>query len=619
MGTFSFMFFKQNVSSVTMDFIKSFKNLNNNDQSDSSNFKFETGEEISGITYNKAQYILSRRELAEYIPYTFCYGFHRTSVNDTSLDGNQPFRDPILNQIIKYPALKSRPKRTLMCSGEIYNYNELRNDEKFGETDLQSKSDVEIIMPMYIKYGLQETLKRINGDYAFVLTENLTSYNLKTVNIYIVRDILGCRPLYMIRSKNRDFYLFVSELKGIPQNILENTSFIIEEIPPGTYWSFNNSVINGNKDEFIQYTDWEKYKNVEMCTVKSTEPHLLLDVYKSIRDKLYSSVRYRFKQSDVPVGILLSGGFDSSIILSLVTKIITEGNNGDGNDTEQTGSVSANSGNPLTVFSLGDPDSKDVQSAQRCVDYLEEKYGIDIHHHVIGINCGEVIQRCIRDVIWTLESFDPSIIHGGIIYKFLFNYIKKHTNVKVLLTGEGLDELCGYADLFEESDAEFQSRSVNYLTNLGKYDLSKINKMANSYNLEVRHPFLDRDFVTYMLSIHPRLKRPKLYTFNAPPIEKYIVRKSFETTGIHEFLPDEILWRSIGDSTNSIGNKLSELREHCDCMYSDVEFSKELKTDNIQIAEQVKPRTKEELYYRKIFDSFYGTRLAKWMPTFYKK
>ena len=207
---------------------------------------------LSRIDTNMVKYTLSKREILEYKQYAFVSGFHRMSINDLTVSGDQPFESPPMHKIHEYPELKTQPKRTLLCNGEIYNYEELKESENFTDKHLTSNCDIEILLP-------------------FILTENLNTYILKNINIYAVRDIFGTKPLYMVKNQNKSFYMFVSELKSIPPNMLHDKDYIIKEVPPGTYWSFNNSVIKKSNIDFIRYSDWNYYKSLDTCIINSKE------------------------------------------------------------------------------------------------------------------------------------------------------------------------------------------------------------------------------------------------------------------------------------------------------------------------------------------------------------
>lgn len=589
---------------VNIEFMKSFVNMQNRGPDDTS-YVIKHTTNITKLNEAQVKAKLNRKEIAEYKEYTLMYGFHRLCINDTSKNGAQPFEDPILHKIQEYPELRNRPKRNLMCTGEIYNYEDLKRIEEFTDKDLQSESDAEIILPMYIKYGLDETLKRLNGDFSFVLTENIETYDLKTLQAFIARDVLGIKPLYMIKHKKDTFYMFVSEIKGIPKYILESDNYTLCEVPPGTYWSFQNSIMNKNS-EFIRYSDWNYYNSLENCTIASAAPDIIADIYKSINEKLTRAVTERFKLSNVPVGILLSGGFDSAIVLSLLCKYIVEtGNN-----------------NIIHAFTIGDTCNEDVQSSSEVVNYLESKYGIDIHHHIVSMDSVSTIVELLSEVIVTLETFDPTTIRGAIPYAFLFKYIKENTQVKVLLTGEGLDETCGYKEFAVLGDEEFQRMSVRLVKNLSKYDILRADKMAGRYGLETRHAFVDKEFIEYMLGIHPRLKRPQVYEYGKDPIEKYIVRKAFDNSkaavGDGLMLPYSILWRRMQDASKCFKNIKSTLREYTDSLYTEQDLTDFVNLNHIRMDTVTKPTTKEEMHYRKVFEMNFGKN-SQLVPKFWKQ
>jgi len=582
MGGVSFILYNSKNPVMNIGFTQAFMNLAHRGPDDT-NYKVETTIPITRMNEEQIKMNLSRREWAEYTPYTFIYGFHRLAINDPSKDGSQPFEDPILHKMKKYPDLRSRVKRSLVCNGEIYNSKELIQSEGFTDADLQSGSDVEVIMPMYIKYGLEQTLQRLDGDYAFILTENLNTYDLKTINVYAVRDILGIKPLYMVKSKrpNEVFYMFVSELKGIPNIILEDTeTYTIEEVPPGTYWSFNNSVICDNTNEFIRYSDWNYYRDLTNCTFRSTNPETLSSLYKTIRETLETCVMARANDEPTKIGVLLSGGFDSSIILGILARYL-----GSSGSSERT---------VIYAFTIGDSGD-----ASKCVAYLEQSYGIDIHHHIINLNLEEPKEiNLIGDIIYSLETYDSRVIREALPYAYLFRYIQQHTDVKVLLTGEGLDELCGYSQFFGLDDEQFQRKSVKLIKNLSKFDLLRADRMSSAYGLELRHPYLDKRFLELGLSIHPKLKRPQIYDTSKPPIEKYIIRKAFDNGN---YINNESLWRTMESVYNETNT--ANLGDTFERKYTNLEFDKFIYSD----LSSIPPRNKEEMHYKIVFNNLFGS------------
>lgn len=606
MGAISLLFYNMKNPPINIDFSKSFNKMRNRGQDDTQ-IGIDSTPTIT--VHNKTQIAsyLSKKEMSEYRPITFQYGYHRMSINDASLDGSQPFEDPIVHKVLKYPELRSRPKRKLMCNGEIYNYKELVENYKFGDKDLQSNSDVEVILPLYIScveetgdstLGLQRCLSMLNADYSFMLMENTSSFSLKDINVFVARDCLGTKPLYMVKyipskpesNKTDMFYMFVSEIKGIPLHILNDPEYIICEVPPGTFWSYKNSVIEKSNTEFIKFYDFSMYKTLDVCTVNTADPSTIIDLYDNIRELVTNSIIDRYTLSDQKVGILLSGGFDSCIMLSILVNYLTKKN---GN------------GNPLHVFTIGDEDNTDVINARYHVESLEKHYGIDIHHHIVKIHDKNLIQDELTSIILQLETYDRVTIQKAIPMSFLLKYIQQHTDVKVLLSGDGLDELCGYYQLFTLSDTEFQKRSVELLENLSKYDLLRADKMAGSYGLEIRHPFLDMRFIEYMLAVHPMLKRPQMSGYSQDPIEKYIIRKAFDTIE-NIYIDKRILWNHRQDIRYSFNALKISLTEYFDHLYTDFDLENYLETLRVSInITHLIPQTKEEMHYKKIFDTYY--------------
>lgn len=580
MGAMSFLVYATRSSPVNIEFAKAFENQSRRGNGDTTYIVDQTVQ-LSKYNEERARKHMSKRELREYVQYSFIMGYHRLGINDLSLDASQPFEDPITNETINNIELKMRPKRRLFCNGEIYNYKNLVKEEGFTAKDIQSESDVEVILPMYIKHGLIDTIKKIDGEYTFIIAENLNTYRLSDVNIFIVRDRLGTRPLYMVKNTKDIFYMFVTELKGIPHHILKDNSYQVCEVPIGSYWSFQESIINKNS-EFTPYFDWSPHLSLANCKYSTTDPDTIDKLYKKTRDLLIASTTKMYTSSCVEVGILLSGGFDSSIILSIVARI-----------------KSINK--ELHVFTVGDKDSEEIERANECVRYVEKQFGIEIHHHVVSINTSiEHMVKVVDTAIYDLETFDPTTIINSIPIKMLCDYVVKNTNVKVLLTGEGLNELCGHRGFEKLGHEEFQAQSVKLLTNMNKFTLLKTDKIASSYGLEFRNPFLDISFVEHVLSIHPKIKRPQIYSVLEQPIEKYIIRKSFDTG---EYLSNNNLWRRRSECYNSC-KLLGKISEHYSQKYSDDDLF--LYTNNLQRQfEKIIPKTKTEMHFQMVFEKHF--------------
>lgn len=525
--------------------------------------------------------LLTRDQIASYEQYTFTYGFHRMAINDLSTNAIQPFEDPIPSHVRNNQHLRSRPSRKLMCTGEIYNYQQLKQENNFGLMDLQSSSDVEIILPMYIKYGLESTIKQLKGEFSFIITENLSTYDLQAINVFIVRDTFGTRPVYMI--KRNDFVLFVSELKSVPKHILQDN--VVQEVPPGCYWSFQNYL--NKQNEFVSYSDLYMYKQIENCTIVSAEPKVIESTYQKLKEILQAAVVSCYELSDVPVGVLFSGGFNSGIVLSVLVKYLVEVGKLDN----------------LHVFTLGELGSKDITSAQTCITFLETLYNVSIHFHIVTLDSihEKMLLDKVEQSIERIETYDASVVRSGMLFSFLFQYISKKTDTKVLLTGYGLNELCGYQELWHMDDKLFQAKSVELLENMYMYHLLVFDKLAISYGLETRHPLLDMDFVKFILTIHPKLKKPQTYSITKPAIEKYIIRKSFDNK---KFLPNETLWKPHSKATISFPAFPNIVENYFVKKYSDFQFNNY--KNSLRTSLSTVPRTKEEMFYRTKFEEKYG-------------
>ncbi len=600
MGAIWLIIYNVNDISINMDFIKGFMNMVNRGPTDTS-YITQTTTQINQLNKGTVQLHLTKKEVMEYTQYTVLAGYHRLAINDLTLNGTQPFEDPIVNQIKNFPELRSRVKRKLFCNGEIYNYKNLVEDEEFVEKDLQSTCDVEVILPLYIKHGINETLiNKLDGDFAFVMTENVETFDLKNINVYVARDKLGVKPMYMVKNvESPHFYMFVSELKAIPLVILENPSFTITELPIASYWSFQNSCIDqcSCENEMIQYYNWDTYKLIASCTVTTPTPEILSGVYNTIQSYLTNAIIKRWDMSQASVGILLSGGFDSSIILGILINYLV--------------GVSYDFvANPIHVFTVGDCQSnEDVANAKAVVEFLEGLHNIDIHHHIIIVSKATIdaqIEQKAKDIIYMIETFDNMCIREAIVFSYIFEYIKSNTSVKVLLVGEGLDEVCGYKQLFKSTDEHFQAKSVQLIQTYGQYFVNCSEKLAGSYGLELRYPYLDQTFLEYMLSIHPKLKRPQIYDHNMQPIDKYIVRKSFDANDFPNsdtYLTNDILWRTSARVTDCYPDFCDIFDKHFNRVISDSDYSDF--RNKMSLQNEVVPTSKEQMYYKKVYDSFF--------------
>ena len=308
MGAIKFIISETSKNLANIEFTKAMLNMKSRGETETT-YTLDSNIPISRINHEQVKKSLTRDQLAKYKNYSVIYGYHRLAINDNSFNASQPFEDPILHKIREYPELRTRVNRRLLCNGEIYNYDTLVAE--FSDKDIQSTSDVEIILPLYIKYGLDYVLNKLDGDYTFILTENINTIDLDSMNVFAARDIFGNKPLYYITNKLSEFYMFVTELKGIPQKLLQNNQYTVSEFPIGSYWSFQNPT------QFTKFYDWEYLKNLDNCIINSTDPNQINSIYTNIESLLTQSIIKRVKTNvKQPIGILVSGGFDSSIGIS---------------------------------------------------------------------------------------------------------------------------------------------------------------------------------------------------------------------------------------------------------------------------------------------------------------
>lgn len=608
MGGITFIIY--NNININIDFIKSFMQIKCRGMNET-NHIIESSIDLNTLNtqqLNQVALNLSKNDIQMYKQYSFVMGFHRMCVNDQTFNGSQPFEDPILHKLLEYPELKKRPLRKLICNGEIYNYKDIITTHSFTDKDLCSSSDVETILPLYIHYNetydtntaIIKTLNDLDGDFAIVLTENIKTYITSSINIYVARDYLGIKPLFYITNNTFDFYMFVSEIKALPDFIVNNDTYEICQVPPGNFWSFQTK-------EFIQYYDIDFYKDLDNCIIKNTDSETINTIYTNIKSLITDSVISRYGEcceindhhTHLSFGILLSGGFDSSLMVSTLVKYLCSINHDFTNCA-------------LDLFTIGDTLGStdiDVNYAIIMVNFLKNKYpNVKINHHIIYINDIEILTSDIETIIYHLETFDPETIRESIPYYYLFKYISEKTNVKVLLSGDGLDELGGYSNFSKLSDNDFQLKSIELLKNLCNYDILRTDRMSNAFSLELRHPFLQKKFVEYILSIHPKLKRFQVYKNTEEPIEKYIIRKSFDVHVQNDnYLPESILWRRTLCVCESLSNFELRLSNYFNEYIDDQTFNFQIKKYS-RFNEITLPKTKEELFYRQIFDKLFPNR-----------
>ena len=458
----------------------------------------------------------------------------------------------------KQPILSDDNTKAIAVNGEIYNHLELR-DNFAKDYKFKTDSDCEIILALY-KKNRYDFLNQLNGIFAFAL------YDSDNDTYFIARDHMGIIPLYIGWDEKGTLYV-ASELKS-----LEGVCSKIELFPPGHY-------LESNKEDYVKWYDpeWVKFNNVSDATTSISELH----------DSLSSAVK-RQLMSDVPYGVLLSGGLDSSITSALAKRFSSKRiESGDTQDAWWP---------QLHSFSVGLKGSPDLKAAKIVSDHIGT-----IHHEII-FTIQEGIDA-LRDVIYHLETYDITTVRASTPMYLMARAIKS-LGIKMVLSGEGADELFGGYLYFHKAPSaeEFHNETVRKLNKLHQYDCLRANKALAAWGIEGRVPFLDKEFIEVAMNINPKDKM-----INKDRIEKWVIRKAFE-----DYLPDEVLWRQKEQFSDGVGYSwIDSLKDL---------VSKEITDEEMELASKKypinPPQNKEEYYYRRIFEEhFPSDAAAKSVPS----
>ena len=388
-------------------------------------------------------------------------GFGRLAIMGLTPEGMQPF---------------TRGADCVACNGELYGFRPVKAELEAEGYTFASDSDCEIILPLYYKYGLA-MFRHLDAEFAMIL------YDSRKKLLVAARDPIGIRPLFYGYSESGHI-AFASEAKN-----LVGLCKKIYPFPIGSYYC------NG---QFVRY-----------CDIADTPAYTqdeLPEILTNIREKLVAGVDKRL-DADTPVGFLLSGGLDSSLVCAIAAKKL---------------------GKPIRTFAIGmSEDAIDLKYAKQVADYLHAD------HTEVIIN-REIVLRALEDVIAMLGTWDITTIRASVGMYLVCKYIHEHTDIRVLLTGEISDELFGYKYTdYAPSAAAFQTESQKRIRELYMYDVLRADRSISVNSLEARVPFGDLDFVKYVMAIDPE---KKLNTYGKG---KYLLRKAFEG----DWLPESILWR----------------------------------------------------------------------------
>ena len=457
----------------------------------------------------------------------------------------------------RQPLFSNDENIILTVNGEIYNHLDFRNSSKI-DYEYQTNSDCEVIIPLYKKYGC-ELVNHINGIFSFFI------YNKSENSFFVARDPIGVIPLYMGNDDNGTYY-FSSEMKCLVGKCSK-----IKEFPPGHY-------MTNNDNNPIKYynKDWMNYDNIKNNNSKT-----------DLRESLEDAVK-RQLMSDVPFGVLLSGGLDSSVISSIVKKFSKK--RIESNQEKDAWWPQIHS------FAVGLKGSPDLIAASKVSKHL------GTIHHEIHFTIQEALDS-LEDVIYYLETYDVTTVRASTPMYLMARYIKS-MGVKMVLSGEGADEIFGGYLYFHKAPnaREFHEETVRKINKLHLFDCLRANKSLSAWGVEGRVPFLDKEFIDYSMNIDPKLKM-----ISSDKIEKHILRDSF-----NGYLPNDILWRQKEQFSDGVGYKwIDSLKEHAEKSVSDKDYNNRLIIFPVNT-----PKSKEEFLFRRIFEKhFPGDDCALCVPS----
>lgn len=481
-------------------------------------------------------------------------GFNRLSIMGLTESGMQPFAFgnkhtlPLEESADGTYRIPEGTEYVVVCNGEIYGFRRTKEELIAKGYRFLSDSDCEILPALYEEYGTG-MFRMLDAEYALIL------YDVKKNSVLAARDPVGIRPLYYGITKSGE-YCLASE----PKNLMP-FGLKIAPFPPGHFF---------RDGEFVKYRD--------ISEVDSYVPDDMETVTRTIHDLLVEGVKKRL-DSDAPVGFLLSGGLDSSLVCGIAAKM---------------------SQWPLETWAIGmDVDAIDLKYAREVADYIHS------NHHEVIISEKDVL-GALDEVIEALGTYDITTIRASIGMYLVCRAIHETSDIRVILTGEVSDEIFGYKYTdFAPSAEEFQKEAVKRIHEIHMYDVLRADRSISVNSLEARVPFGDLDFVQYCMSIDPEMKR------NRYGKGKYLLRKAFEKDAL---IPESILWREKAAFSDAVGHSLKDdLAALAERTYSDDDFERQSAKYT-----HARPFMKEALLYRDIFEKHYPGQsemvIDFWMP-----
>lgn len=526
------------------------------------------------------------------------FGFHRLPIVENTAKGDQPF------------TYEENQRRVYVgCNGEIYNYKKLIADYNL---PVKTGSDCEVILWIYVQFGIEKVLELISGEFAFFIFDfDLVSNVFK---VHLSRDQCGIRPLFY--AINDSSFAFSSEAKGLtsslgnnpkqiingvlpfpPRSRLEATVKILDDVTPGK--DATQTETAEASTELVIAT----YEVVDLTKqVKKTNLHKKLDINWEIKEYLnFNSAKPVIDDEEIAkalikqtleicveerlhshaeMGSLLSGGLDSSLVSALAAKHFKK------------------MGKKLRTFSVGIPGSTDRPYAEMVAKHIGSE-----HKHIEFTE--QDFLNALNEIVLLTETFDITTIRATTGQFLISHWIANNTNIKVLLIGDGSDELCaGYMYFHRAPDAlAAHKENIRLLENIHLYDCLRADRAIARNGMEARVPFLDKKFIDLYLSIKPELRIPRAHKYTeGKKMEKFLLRESFAGSGL---LPDDVLFRkkeAFSDGVSSVTKSWYVIiQEWAEKNISDAELEEAKKHYT-----HLPPNSKESLYYRRKFEHFYG-------------
>jgi len=484
-------------------------------------------------------------------------GFTRLAINGLTPAGNQPF--VVDNTYI-------------VCNGEIYNYKELAT--RWNIPLAEGTSDCAVIPHLAKRLGMTELCRTLDGVFAFVYVD------VTADTITVARDPYGVRPLFQatFSENGQTQRMWASEIKGFPSHYTA-----VEAFPPGTWRTYK--IATGELLEAVKY---HAVPHTKMAML--SYPLYRSESGEILRCSLMNAVKKRLL-SDRPIGALLSGGLDSSLVAAIAARYLKM------------------EGKKLTTFSIGMPGSTDLAYAQKVADFI----GSD--HHSIVLSPEDFLSA-IPTVIKDIESYDITTVRASVGNWLVGKYIREKTDIKVVLNGDGSDEIGGGYLYFyaAPSDEEFEAESERLLNEIHLYDVLRSDRSMAAHGLEARTPFLDKSVVASWCAMGTGFRRPRNANSEGRGrcMEKSILREAFQNDS---YLPFDVLWRKKEAFSDGVSSKTDSWYKRCTEYANEHGYTINADTSGVHNP----PKTAEAFWYRMLFETYYGSQAVHliphmWMP-----